>query len=114
MVINNWNLTIEMYQAVIGTKTMPMLFFVSFWCFVVLIIVNVLIALIIEVYSSVEPEVTDKANKMKLAVQISKIVKVDTDRDTMVVTFNEPGAEVRKQLAEIEHKLTVLSEASEK
>jgi len=58
MVVNNWFLTIRMYSAVLGSAALPTLFFVTFWCFVVLILLNVIIALILEIYSSVEPEVT--------------------------------------------------------
>ena len=57
MVINNWFVTIDMYKAVTDSVVSPTLFFVIFWCTVVLILVNVLIALILEIYQSVEPEV---------------------------------------------------------
>ena len=60
MVVNNWFLTIDMYQDVVGPHTCPYVFFVSFWCLVALILMNVLIALILEIYSSVEPEVARK------------------------------------------------------
>ena len=66
MVINNWFVTIQMYQAVTDNKYLPTLFFVVFWCFVVLVLLNVLISLIIEIYSSVEPEVNEKKKKEKL------------------------------------------------
>lgn len=50
MVVNNWWVTIDMYGNIVHAHTYPMLFFVSFWCFVVLILLNVLIALILEIY----------------------------------------------------------------
>ena len=62
MVVNNWFVTIDMFQDVVGEHTYPKVFFVSFWCFVTVILMNVIIALILEIYSSVEPEVTRKAN----------------------------------------------------
>ena len=62
MIINNWFITTDMYEDVTGTKV-SYLFFVLFWIFVVLILLNVLIALILEIYSSVEPEVAEKVKK---------------------------------------------------
>ena len=58
MVVNNWFITIQMYSDVYGDTLVPNLFFITFWCFVVLILLNVLIALILEIFTSVEPEVT--------------------------------------------------------
>ena len=75
MVVNNWFVTVDMYQAVMEQKSLPLFFFITFWCFVVLILLNVLIALILEIYSSVEPEVAMKAKKVSLTMQLSQIVK---------------------------------------
>lgn len=75
MIVNNWFMTIDMYRACVKHKIVPELFFVSFWCFVVLILLNVLIALILDIYSSVEPEVNAKAKKLKLSHQIKEIVE---------------------------------------
>ena len=63
MVVNNWFVTIDMYKTVTNNNYTPAIFFVLFWCFVVLILLNVLIALILEIYSSVEPEVNDTVKK---------------------------------------------------
>ena len=60
MVVNNWIVTISMYQNVVAPHTFPELFFASFWCFISLILMNVIVALIIEIYSSVEPDVARK------------------------------------------------------
>ena len=80
IVVNNWCVTIDMYQLVTGQDTGPLIFFITFWCFVVLILLNVLIALILEIYSSVEPEVAMKAKKVNLTMQLSQIVNaVDKD-----------------------------------
>ena len=59
MVVNNWFITIDMYEAVTDDSLLPTLFFVTFWAFITLELLNVLIALILEVYSSVEPEVAE-------------------------------------------------------
>ena len=75
MVINNWFLTIDMYGAVMEGNLVPYLFFFSFWCFVVLILLNVIIALIIEIYSSVEPEVELQCQRIKMSLELDKMVK---------------------------------------
>lgn len=49
-IINNWFVTIDMYQDVTGTETFPLLFFVAWYVTIVLVLLNVLIALIIEIY----------------------------------------------------------------
>lgn len=66
MIINNWFITIQMYCDITDSWIVPYVFFITFWCFVVLILLNVLISLILEIYSSVEPELTQKAEKLKL------------------------------------------------
>ena len=75
MVVNNWFVTIKMYSEVLGNGFISFLFFVTFWCFAVLILLNVFIALILEIYSSVEPEVTLKAKKLQLTISLAKIVE---------------------------------------
>lgn len=71
-VINNWFVTIEMIQAVTETQFFPMFYFVVWWICVVLVLFNVLIALIIEIYQSVEPEVISRRQKIHLASQLTK------------------------------------------
>ena len=99
MVVNNWFVTIDMYQDVVGAHTYPKVFFVSFWCFVALILMNVVIALILEIYSSVEPEVARKCKQIDLTVQLAKMVE-GLDRETIKGRFTE----VRRQLEQIEEE----------
>ena len=88
MVVNNWIVTIGMYQSVAGTYTFPEVFFASFWCFVTVILLNVIVALIIEIYSSVEPEVARKTKQIKLVLQLMKIVQ-GADKETVTERFTE-------------------------
>ena len=74
MIVNNWIVTIQMYQSIVDPYTFPEIFFVTFWCSVTVIIMNVIVALIIEIYSSVEPEVTRKMKQIHLTRQLMKIV----------------------------------------
>ena len=75
MVINNWFETIDMYGDITGNTLYPLLFFIIFWVIVVLILLNVIIALIIEIYSSVEPEVAVAHQRIKLSLELDKMVR---------------------------------------
>ena len=58
MVVNNWNYTIDMYASVMDQhQWVPVFFFGTFWVAVVLILLNVVLSMVLEIYSSVEPEV---------------------------------------------------------
>ena len=87
MVINNWFVTIDMYEDVMGNRV-PTYFFVLFWVFVILVLLNVLIALILEIYSSVEPEVAEKVKKSQLTQALAKIVE-GIDKETLAERFTE-------------------------
>ena len=53
MVVNNWFITTDMYCEVMGSR-LPIFFFVSFWVLSVLILLNIVTASIIEIYSGSE------------------------------------------------------------
>jgi len=57
MLVNNWFITIDMYQGVMENMWLPLFFFSFFWVTVVLILLNVVLSMVLEIYSSVEPEV---------------------------------------------------------
>lgn len=63
MVVNNWFLTCNMYCAVMG-RTTPRLFFISFWVVTVLIMLNLVIAFMIEIYESAQED-TDNEFKRR-------------------------------------------------
>ena len=56
MIVNNWYLTCNMYID-ISKNLVPQFFFISFWVFTVLIIFNLVISNVIEIYDSVEESV---------------------------------------------------------
>ena len=87
-----------------NNKYTPITFFVLFWCFVVLILLNVLIALILEIYSSVEPEVNDTVKKEELSRKLVKIIE-GIDGETLAERFSE----VRQKLEEVEERLSETS-----
>ena len=61
MVVNNWWITCNMFIDIQGSDW-PQYFFVSFWILTVLIIFNLVISNVIEIYDSVESEVASKFN----------------------------------------------------
>ena len=52
MVVNNWFVTTNMLSALYGGTIWPKIFVSSFWVFVVLIVANLIIANVIEIYDS--------------------------------------------------------------
>ena len=66
MVVNNWFITCNMFIDISGSH-LPKFFFISFWIFTVLIIFNLVISNIIEIYDSVEEEITTKFRRIDCA-----------------------------------------------
>ena len=50
MVVNNWMVIAEMHKDVLGSSTVPLLFFGLFYVFSVLISLNIIIAVILDMY----------------------------------------------------------------
>ena len=69
MVVNNWWVTCNMFT-VISQSIVPQLFFISFWVLTVLIITNLVISNIIEIYDSVEDTVKTRFAKNSQAVHL--------------------------------------------
>ena len=61
MVVNNWWVTTDMYCSVMQSRW-PIVFFASFWIFSVLILLNIVTASVIDVYSTSEEVLTAKYN----------------------------------------------------
>ena len=71
MVVNNWSYTTEMYATVMDINWLPVFFFGTFWVAVVLILLNVVLSMVLEIYTSVvEPEVQRQAEKLELIKQL--------------------------------------------
>lgn len=56
MVVNNWWLTCNMFIDISGNRW-PALYFTSFWVLTVLIIFNLVVSNVIEIYEEVETDV---------------------------------------------------------
>ena len=72
MVVNNWFITCNMFTDIVG-NTSPQYFFVSFWVLTVLIIFNLVISNIIEIYDSVEQEISTSFRVSKLSYQLKDL-----------------------------------------
>ena len=54
MVVNNWNVTVEMYVLVTGNNLWYRFYFIFFWYFSVIIGINIFVAFALDMYASVE------------------------------------------------------------
>jgi hypothetical protein len=63
MVVNNWWVVVNMITAVVGNDVAVRLWFVSFWVITVLILVNIMVAIVLEIYGAVSAEVDIKFDK---------------------------------------------------
>ena len=58
MVVNNWFVVVNMYAELFPEWTVLVrLFFVVFWITVVLLLMNIMIAIVLEIYDTLQPEI---------------------------------------------------------
>ena len=57
MVINNWFVVIDMCSTITGRSWYVKIFFFSFYTIVVLILVNIVIAIVLEIHDSLKEEI---------------------------------------------------------
>ena len=67
MVVNNWYVTVNQYTSILGPKSVSWVhfYFVSFWVIIVLIQLNILIAIVLEIFSAVADKVTEHVDKVR-------------------------------------------------
>ena len=56
LVVNNWNQTTDMYCVITGS-TLPRLYFTTFWVICTLIMLNIVISFVLEIYGSIGDEI---------------------------------------------------------
>ena len=49
MIVNNWFVTCDMFSDIVGNNW-PRVYFISFWVFTVLIMLNLVISFVLEIY----------------------------------------------------------------
>ena len=75
MVVNNWYITTDMYTDVTGMVAVPVIYFTVFWVTATLILMNVVLSMVLEIYSCVESEVQRKMEKTELIKNLKFIVE---------------------------------------
>ena len=72
MVVNNWTIIVQMYIDITGSQ-LPIVYFILFWIMVDLIIFNLIIAVILEIYASVENDVQKIYKRIQLSREVQEI-----------------------------------------
>ena len=84
MVVNNWFITCNMYCYVMGNNW-PRLYFISFWALTVLIMLNLVIAFIIEIYDTVSQEIEFEYKRGEFVLKLQKkFLNIEQDESTVV------------------------------
>lgn len=102
MVVNNWWVVVNMTSDVVGNVILVRLYFVSFWITVVLILVNIMIAIVLEIYGSVSAEVDKNFRKQNCQQVLYKMLKDDD-----VETMKEKILEASKAIERLEHEVAL-------
>ena len=76
LVINNWNNTTDMYCTVMDSGW-PKLYFGLFWVVSVMIMLNIVISFVLEMYSIVSEEVESTYRKRTLANQLVDVFETE-------------------------------------
>ena len=69
---NNWNSTTDMY-AVLGDSAGPYWFFSIYFILSIMVVLNIVISFIMEIYSSIEEENEPRQNKQRHLQELSKL-----------------------------------------
>ena len=82
LVVNNWNETTEMYT-VISESNWPRVYFTTFWVICTLIMLNIVISFVLEIYGSIGDEVEDDVKIKALARQLMSKFKDDPNGEKL-------------------------------
>lgn len=93
MVVNNWYVTVNQYTVIMGEHNQwwVRLYFVSFWVTIVLIELNILIAIVLEIFSAVAEKVMEHVDKVRAQKGLFKHFKGDDEE-----TIREKVADARR------------------
>ena len=82
LVVNNWNETTEMYT-VISESNWPRVYFTTFWVICTLIMLNIVISFVLEIYGSIGDEVEEDVKIKALARQLMLKFKDDPNGEKL-------------------------------
>ena len=79
LIINNWSVTVDMYTSIMPgwQRTLIHAYFVTFWIAIVLIQMNIVIAIVLEIYGSVIEQVREKNHKRGVQAQLREFFRGD-------------------------------------
>ena len=97
LVVNNWNMTTEMYCVVLGNNW-PRLYFTTFWVICTLIMLNIVISFVLEIYGSIGDEIADIDHKLVLSRKLMKRFKDDEDGSKLVDLVNAVSIEQKRMM----------------
>jgi len=102
MVVNNWFVVVNMTVALQGggNEGLYRLFFISFWVVVVLILVNITVAIVIEVHGNLSQEVQVKFKHINTRNQLHKLLKDDNE-----LSMREKLLEADQVIQELQREL---------
>ena len=88
MVVNNWFVTVGMLADITGHKVATHFYFVTFWMAIVLVLLNIVIAIVLEIFGSVTNQVEAEMKTTKMQIQLHKWLE-GCDEETMKKRIDE-------------------------
>ena len=82
MLLNNWYVVVDMISGYTHWPTLTRTFFVLYWIIVVLILVNIIVAVVIEIHQSLQDENEEKFRRIRARKLLYQELQ-DDDRDEM-------------------------------
>ena len=88
MVVNNWFVTVGMLVDITGQTVATRFYFVTFWMATVLVLLNIVIAIVLEIFGSVTNQVEAEVKTIKMQIQLHKWLE-GCDEETMKKRIGE-------------------------
>lgn len=81
LVVNNWMITCDMYCYVVGNNW-PRLYFISFWTICVLIVLNLVISFVLDIYNTSSQQTEDEFKRREYVIQLRQKFKEGIENPT--------------------------------
>ena len=101
MVVNNWFIVVDMHAEISGNPVLVRIFFVSFWVIIVLILLNIMIAVVIEIHGSFTDEAEIISRRIKSKKMLYKMLRED-DPEVIKSKLAEAARIIEEALAELD------------
>ena len=100
MIVNNWFVVVGYIAAIEGRPTFVRCFFIAFWIITVLILMNLIVAMVLEVHDSLEDKVDAYHHEIEVRNKIHKEL-----RDDSIEVMKAKLREASKMIAQLERDL---------